>query len=60
MRPLKKFNTKDKTLERDLNLTMEDIYKRLVFDSPADRTAYAALTTDAQRVAFIASKLGLI
>jgi len=54
-----KTGVSDYTLERDLQFIHEDIYNKLPINVPS-RSAYAALTTQAEQIAMIAQMLGLM
>jgi hypothetical protein len=58
---VKKSGATDSDLERDLQFEFEDIYTKLPpLASSANKTTFAACTTDAQRIQLIAKVLGLV
>ncbi len=56
----KKIVMQDKITEANLNFMFGDLYSNYPDITDADKVAYAALTTDATRIAYIAAKLGLV
>ena len=70
MRPIRKIKVSavvkdggiDSTLERDLQFSLEDLYANRIVGAAteAQKTAFAALTTTATQVNYIAQLLGLV
>jgi hypothetical protein len=60
MLPPRKVRLQDKRGEADVQYVIEDVYKNLKHDDPTSQAEWAALTTTAEKLNYLAKLWGLV